>query len=100
MEICAVCGALLKDKTAGCEFDGVEAQAPWLGDYDAMARGEMSHSDHQVVVARWVLHHHDSRSERVLKHFGEIAKTAWGRPMEVPRLPPQPPNVDSKGHSA
>lgn len=63
MNICPVCGAQMEDT---CKFDVPREEAPWINDYFLMATGQMSHQAHQLMVARWNLHHLQEISQKVL----------------------------------
>ena len=73
------------EQETDCPFDVPEAAAPWRGDYAAIARGEMSHSQHQVSVARWALHNSDAQTPKSLERLGSVARQHTG--VVVPLFP-------------
>lgn len=83
---CLTCGAPLEHPTAMCAFDVPGERAPWRADYEAMARGEMSHAEHQVLVARWALHNGHLHSERALARLRSIAALSHGQPVRMFKL--------------
>lgn len=66
---CPVCGAEMDDT---CEFSVPQESAPWLHDYNLMATGKMTHEEHQVMVARWSLHHKEQISTKVYEWSRDI----------------------------
>lgn len=84
---CAVCHAPLNDNQETCLFDVPEAIAPWRGDYEAMARGQMSHAEHLVIVARWVLHNRASQSIKVIEKYSAVAEQSAGVSVASPPAP-------------
>lgn len=74
---CNVCGAPLEIEGA-CPFDVPEARALWKGDYEAMAKGLITHLQHQVSVSRWVVHHPEGQSEKVLTHSKALSSENVG----------------------
>jgi hypothetical protein len=81
-EICEVCGAIL-DNSEACIFNVPKEQAPSLADYEAMARGEMNHVEHQVLVGRWGLHNTESLSPQAVLKMREFAVSAWGKKVKL-----------------
>jgi hypothetical protein len=86
MNLCPVCGAPLEDPTEACPFGVPEEAAPWKGDYEAMARGQMTHEEHQVVVARWAVHNQSSQSEKALQKMRSVARSNQGRVVNLFKL--------------
>lgn len=70
---CKVCGAPLTSINL-CLFNVSESLAPWKGDYEAMARGEMSHAQHQLSVARWIIHNPELHSEKACLHAKQLTE--------------------------
>jgi hypothetical protein len=66
MDTCPICGASLISGVA-CPFNVPIEQAPWQFDYGLMAKGEMQHHEHQLMVARWNLHHKHELNSKVLQ---------------------------------
>jgi hypothetical protein len=67
---CSVCGSQVIE--INCMFDVPIEEAPWMNDYNLMARGEMEHKEHQRMVACWNLHHKDQVSKKVIEWAEEI----------------------------
>ncbi|WP_291196849.1 hypothetical protein, partial [Frateuria sp.] len=86
MNLCPTCGAPLENPTEACPFDVSEEQAPWRADYEAMARGQMTHEEHQVLVARWALHNESSQSERALQKLRVLGARNRGRVVKLFKL--------------
>jgi len=82
MKICDVCGAVL-DKDETCIFNVPKENAPSIADYSAMARGEMSHAEHQVLVGRWGLHNTEALGQKAIQKMREFADSAWGKKVTV-----------------
>jgi hypothetical protein len=80
---CETCGAPLDASAASCPFDVPEANAPWRADYEAMARGEMTHEEHQVIVARWIVHNEQGQSEKALQKMRLLAANNRGRRIKL-----------------
>ncbi len=80
---CAICQAPLPLASAACPYAVSEPAAPWRGDYAAMHRGDMTHAQHVVHVARWSLHHAASQSEKSLARFGSVARAHAGEPAVI-----------------
>jgi hypothetical protein len=57
MPICPVCGAELEREGAECDYAVPLDRAPGIGDPAAIAGGRLSHSDHELHIARWRIHH-------------------------------------------
>ena len=56
MTTCHICGAKPQYNIGKCPFDAPSDSARWLLDYQAMYVGEMTHPEHQLVVALRVAH--------------------------------------------
>ncbi|WP_133166920.1 hypothetical protein [Solimicrobium silvestre] len=82
MKICEICGSILEE-CGTCLFNVPEDKAPCLADYEAMARGEMSHAEHQIVVGRWALHNTELQSQKTLIKMREFADSAWGKKVKI-----------------
>ena len=74
MSTCCICGAKLQHNIGECPVDAPSVYAPWLLDYSAMHAGDMTHTEHQLVVARWVLHTKRQHSDKVLANAIQLAK--------------------------
>jgi hypothetical protein len=83
---CLVCGAPLEIPYGACPFAVREDQAPWRADYEAMSRGQMTHEEHQVLVARWAVHNESSQSERALQKLRAVAEGNRGRVVGIFKL--------------
>lgn len=83
MERCETCGAPTALAASGCPFDVPEEIAPWRGDYAAMARGEMTHAEHKVQVARWALHHASTQSQKSLAMLRVVAQDHSGQMIKI-----------------
>ena len=59
---CDVCGGAFVGE---CPF-GKGKELPWAEDYAQMGLGKMDHAEHQLNVARWVLHGQGEHSESVV----------------------------------
>jgi hypothetical protein len=59
---CGICGGFFEGE--GCPF-GV-GELPWVEDYALMGKGKRVLAEHQMNVARWVLHGGDEHAENVL----------------------------------
>lgn len=79
MRLCPTCGAPLEEQASPCRYDVPEDEAPSLGDYEAMSRGQLTHEEHQVHVARWVVHNEGSQSERTIQLMRSVALRNRGR---------------------
>lgn len=86
MHPCPVCGAPLENAAGPCPFDVPEEGAPWRADYTAMARGQMTHEEHQVLVARWALHNEGSQSRKALQKMRAVAIGNQGRTIRLFKL--------------
>jgi len=86
MNPCPICGAPLENAVESCPFDAPEEQAPWRADYEAMARGQMTHEEHQVLVSRWALHNEGSQSEKALRKMRAVAVGNQGRAIKLFKL--------------
>ncbi|NVJ61085.1 MAG: hypothetical protein HWE27_11890 [Gammaproteobacteria bacterium] len=60
---CKVCGAPLEIEQH-CPINTDELNAPWTGDYEAIAYTKMTHLEHQVSVARWSSHQNEPMTEK------------------------------------
>lgn len=69
---CPVCGAEIPSNDASCAYNVPLDRAPGIGDPGSIAGGRMSHSDHEVHIARWRVHHPEERG-------GTPAVMAWAR---------------------
>lgn len=83
MSNCAICQAPFPVDSATCIYAVPEAEAPWRGDYVAMHRGDMTHLEHKIHVARWSLHNAPSQTEKSLAVFRALAFARAGQ-----RIPP------------
>lgn len=54
------------------EFDVSKESAPWINDYSLMANGKMTHEEHQILVARWNLHHQEQTSKKAYEWSRDI----------------------------
>ena len=72
MPICEVCGSSLEAPGAGCPYDVPLDKAPGIGDPGAIAAGRLSHTDHELHIARWRIHHPEERG-------ATPAVLAWAR---------------------
>lgn len=88
MVICNICGAPRADAEPTCPYDKPEEQAPWQGDYEAMAASKMTHDEHTLVVARWGLHNAASQSAKAMERFHSKVNAAWGREQQLFLLDP------------
>ena len=70
---CELCGAPLPAE-GQCPFNVSEQHAPWKGDYEAMAKKAITHQQHQVSVARWLLHNPAQQSQKALQHARDLAQ--------------------------
>ena len=57
--------------------------ASWRGDYEAMHRGDMTHLEHKIQVARWSLHHASSVTAKSLTMFRALATLHAGQRIAV-----------------
>ena len=48
-----------------------------------MARGEMTHQEHQILVARWAVHNAGLHSEKGLQKMRSVAASYQGRKVKV-----------------
>jgi len=69
---CQLCGAPLEGGTARCPYDVPLGEAPGIGDPAAIVSGRESHSDHELHIARWRIHHPAERG-------ATPAVMAWAR---------------------
>jgi hypothetical protein len=83
MDDCAICQAPLQPGASACLYAAPESMAPWLGDYAAMYRGDMTHVEHKTHVARWSLHDVSSQAERSLVMFRTLAAAHAGQHIAV-----------------
>ncbi len=83
MNNCQTCGSPLETQTSACPFNVAEAQAPWRADYDAMARKQMTHEEHQVIVARWIVHNEYTQSEKVFQKMRALVDSNRGRSLTL-----------------
>ena len=74
---CPICGMPYNDH---CPFDVPREQAPWLADYDKLPSGEMSLQRHQLLLARWSLHHPQAISANAERQYRKLVRDAWGEP--------------------
>ena len=70
MSTCPICGASLAG--ALCPYDVPLDRAPGIGDPASIAGGKQSHTDHEVHIARWRIHHPNERG-------ATPAVMAWAR---------------------
>ena len=75
---CPTCGGPVESGRR-CDFDRPPDDSPALGDYAAMHEGRMTHAQHVLIVARWMLHNASSHPCAVLAHFRPVADAAWGQ---------------------
>lgn len=83
MNICPTCGAPLDSASSSCPYDVPEEQAPWRADYQAMASGQLTHDEHQVIVARWALHNENTLSEKAGQKMRAVALSNKGRQIKL-----------------
>jgi hypothetical protein len=83
MSNCAVCQAPVVQDTSTCCYAVPASVAPWRGDYEAMHRGDMTHSEHQIHVARWALHNPASQGAKSLAMFRALADAHAGQQIPV-----------------
>lgn len=83
MSNCAICQAPLPQNSAACIYTVPESEAPWRGDYAAMHRGDMTHSEHKTHVARWFIHNASSQTEKSLVVFRAEASAHAGQLIAV-----------------
>src|SRR5471030_613989 len=76
--VCTVCGGILLSGALNCDYDKPESQAPWVGDYEAMNKGVLTHQEHLLIVARWSLHT-EGQGKKIRDKFLAIAKDNWGK---------------------
>jgi len=81
-QLCPVCGAPLQADSR-CDFDRPEEASPAHGDYDAMHKGLMTHAEHMLVVARWIMHNPQTQGPAVFERFSAVARDAWGKPQPL-----------------
>ena len=79
MTPCHISGAKLQHNTERDSSDSPSDSARWLLDYLAMHLDEMTHPEHQLVVALWVLHTKEKHSDKVLANYIELPKSHWER---------------------
>ena len=61
MDTCPTCGAALPTIGGACIYDVPLDRAPGIGDPDAISGGKMHHTDHELAIARWRVHHPEER---------------------------------------
>ena len=83
MSNCVICQAPLPEGSSACAYAVPESGAPWLGDYAAMHRGDMTHLEHKTHVARWSLHNVASQTEASLAVFHTVAAAHIGEQIAV-----------------
>lgn len=83
MSNCVMCQAPRSPSSSACLYAVPESVAPWLGDYAAMHRGDMTHLEHKTQVARWSLHHAASQTEASLAVFRTLAAAHAGEYIAV-----------------
>ena len=87
MSTCCICRAKLQHNIEKCPVDAPSVYAPWLLDYSAMHAGDMTHTEHQLVVARWVLYTKGHHSDKVLANDIPTGKIPFGQGIEPNRRP-------------
>jgi hypothetical protein len=69
---CPLCGASLEGDPARCPYAVPLDEAPGIGDPSAIASGKETHTDHELRIARWRIHHPAERG-------ATPAVMAWAR---------------------
>ena len=87
--LCLACGAPFEIEMGRCPYDVSESHAPWRADYQAMARGQMTHAEHLLHVARWIVHNAGSQNEKTVQKMGSLAANNRGRALQFFKLDPQ-----------
>ena len=59
--VCPICGSPLEEGSSSCPYDVPLEAAPGVGDAAAIVAGRQSHTEHELHVARWRIHHPDER---------------------------------------